>query len=54
MSNIECGESLFDLATDQGERHDRKLERPEVLRDLRDRYAAWERTMLTPIPLDER
>ena len=50
----EGGESLFDLATDQGERHDRKLERPEVLMDLRGRYSAWERTMLTPIPLDEK
>lgn len=46
------GEFLFDLETDPGEQNDRKAERPEVLTDLRGKYSAWERAMLTPIPHD--
>jgi arylsulfatase A-like enzyme len=46
------GEHLFDLSTDPGEKHDRMAERPEVLAELRRKYAEWERGMLAPIPLD--
>jgi arylsulfatase A-like enzyme len=48
----EEGDFLFDLKTDSGEKHDRKAEQPEVLRYLRGKLSEWERTMLTPIPLD--
>ncbi|HET7459493.1 MAG TPA: sulfatase-like hydrolase/transferase, partial [Gemmatimonadaceae bacterium] len=42
---------LFDLATDPGEKTDRKAERPELLAELQRKYAAWEREMLEPVPL---
>jgi arylsulfatase A-like enzyme len=45
-------EYLFDLETDPGEKHDRKVEHPEVLAALRRKYIAWEGEMLTPIPLE--
>jgi arylsulfatase A-like enzyme len=45
-------EYLFDLASDPGEQHDRKVEHPELLAKLRRRYAAWEGEMLAPIPLE--
>ena len=48
------GAHLFDLAPDPGEKRDLKPERPELLAELERKYAAWEREMLTPIPLDER
>lgn len=46
-----AGEYLFDLASDPGERTNRKDERPEMLDELRRRYAAWEVDTLEPIPL---
>ena len=46
------GESLFDLATDPGEKSDVKDRHPEVLAALREKYAGWEREMLPPVPLD--
>jgi arylsulfatase A-like enzyme len=52
LATAEDGEHLFDLATDPGEDHDRKAERPKVLAELQRKYAEWEREMLTPIPLD--
>ncbi|MBA3497717.1 MAG: sulfatase-like hydrolase/transferase [Gemmatimonadales bacterium] len=52
LATAKDGEYLFDLQTDPGEKHDRKVERPEVLAELRDKYSQWERQMLTPIPLD--
>jgi arylsulfatase A-like enzyme len=52
LSTAEDGEHLFDLATDLGEKDDRKAKRPEVLARLRRKYADWERQMLTPIPLE--
>jgi arylsulfatase A-like enzyme len=52
LATAKDGEHLFDLSTDPGEKHDRKAERPEVLAELRRKFAEWERGMLTPIPLD--
>jgi arylsulfatase A-like enzyme len=52
LATAEDGEYLFDLATDRGEKDDRKAERPEVLVRLQRKYKEWEREMLTPIPLD--
>lgn len=48
------GEHLFDLATDPGEKRDRKAERPEVLAELKRKYEKWESSMLAPIPMDAR
>jgi arylsulfatase A-like enzyme len=45
-------EHLFDLKTDPGEKHDRKVEHPQVLAELRRKYTEWESEMLTPIPLE--
>lgn len=47
-------EFLFDLSTDPGEARDRKAERPDVLARLKNAYAAWERGVLPPIPLDSK
>jgi arylsulfatase A-like enzyme len=52
LATAEAGDYLFDLATDPGERHDRKAERPEVMAELQRKYREWERQMLTPIPLE--
>lgn len=54
LATAKDGAHLFDLATDPGEKRDLKAERPELLAELERKYAAWEREMLTPIPLDER
>jgi len=48
------GESLFDLARDPGERSNLATERGDLLAELRGKYAAWEREVLPPIPLDPR
>ncbi|MBA3258380.1 MAG: sulfatase-like hydrolase/transferase [Gemmatimonadales bacterium] len=50
LTTAEGGRYLFDLASDPGEKRDRKAERPEVLAKLERKYAEWEREMLTPIP----
>ncbi len=52
LATAKDGACLFDLATDPGEKHDRKAERPEVLTELQHKYTEWEREMLTPIALD--
>lgn len=46
------GEHLFDLATDPGEAHDVGAAHPAVRASLASKLAAWEREMLTPLPLD--
>lgn len=48
----DAGEFLFDLAADAGEKHDRKADQPAVLAQLKAKYAAWEREVLAPVPLD--
>lgn len=48
----DAGEFLFDLATDTGEKHDRKADEPAVLTQLKAKYAAWEAEVLAPVPLD--
>ena len=46
------GEFLFDLATDPGEKRDRRADEPAVFAALQRKYAAWEAEVLPPIPLD--
>jgi arylsulfatase A-like enzyme len=46
------GEFLYDLASDPGERRDRRAEEPAVFAALQRKYAAWEAEVLPPIPLD--
>jgi arylsulfatase A-like enzyme len=50
----EEGEALYDLASDPGERTDRRTDAPEQLDRLRSAYAGWEARMLEPVPLDPR
>ena len=50
----EDGEFLFDLAADAGETNDVKRQHADVLARLKGAYAAWERGVLAPIPLDPR
>jgi len=39
------GSGLFDLSRDIGEQHDLSSERPDVLNDVRSRFAAWKKSM---------
>ena len=48
---IERNESLFDLSADPSEKNNLKEKHPEIFEKLKSKYAAWEKTMLTPIPL---
>ena len=47
----EKGEYLFDLSQDPGEKNDLQKKEPAVLEKLKKEYAAWEKTVLIPIPL---
>jgi len=40
-----AGKGLFDLSEDIGEKHDLSTERPEVLKRLEARFAAWQKEM---------
>ena len=46
----EKGEYLFNLTADREERKDLKTEQQAMLTQLRNKYAAWEKTLLQPIP----
>jgi len=48
------GEHLFDLARDPGEATDRSGQQPDRLAQLKAAYAAWEREVLAPVPLEAR
>ena len=39
------GSGLYDLASDLGEQHDLSAERPEVLKQLQDRWTNWRQAM---------
>lgn len=45
------GEYLFNLVTDQLETKDLKLTHPDIFDQLKKKYAAWEKTVLPPVPL---
>jgi arylsulfatase A-like enzyme len=45
------GEKLFDLTADRGEKTDLTAQRQDVTRQLREKYAAWESSVLAPVPL---
>ena len=45
------GAYLFDLASDPGEKHDRRAEQATVFSELERKYAAWEQQVLKPVPL---
>ena len=47
------GEYLFNLSKDEKENKDLKLDEPRIFKELKDKYAAWENTVLEPIPLQE-
>jgi arylsulfatase A-like enzyme len=50
----EGGEYLFDLASDPGEANDLSGQQADRLTQLKAAYAAWERGVLAPIPLEPR
>jgi arylsulfatase A-like enzyme len=50
----EDGEHLFDLVLDPGERRDRAGDEPQRFGALREAFAAWESTMLPPVPFPPR
>jgi arylsulfatase A-like enzyme len=45
------GEYLFNLASDQQEKNNLKEKRTDIFDKLKKMYAAWEKTVLQPIPL---
>jgi arylsulfatase A-like enzyme len=45
------GEWLYDVATDPGEKVDLKAKNIGILKELKSKYADWEKTVLSPIPL---
>jgi arylsulfatase A-like enzyme len=47
----EKGEYLFDLGKDQKEQNDLKEKFPAIFNGLKNRYAAWEKMVLAPVPL---
>jgi arylsulfatase A-like enzyme len=49
----EKGEYLFNLRNDQQEKNNLREKHPETFDQLKKKYAAWEREMLPPIPLDQ-
>jgi len=44
------GSGLFDLSSDIAEQHDLSKEKPEVLRMVKSRFAAWEKSMIEAEP----
>ncbi len=44
------GSGLFDLSSDIGEQHDLSKEKPDVLRMVKSRFAAWEKRMAEAEP----
>ena len=44
------GSGLFDLSSDIGEKHDLSAEKPETLKMLQQRFAAWEKAMQSAEP----
>lgn len=47
----EKGDYLFDLGKDQAEKTDLKDKYPVIFNGLKNRYAAWEKMVLLPVPL---
>ncbi len=47
----ETGEYLFNLGVDQQEKNDLKEANASVFESLKQKYAAWEKTVLPPLPL---
>jgi len=47
----EKGEYLFNLGEDQAEKTDLKEKQTAIFNHLKKKYAEWEKTVLTPIPL---
>ena len=49
----EKGEYLFNLTNDQQEKNDLKEKNAAMFSKLKEKYAAWEKTVLQPLPLSE-
>jgi arylsulfatase A-like enzyme len=47
------GEYLFDLASDIAEQKDLKEKHPQIFSSLKKKFEAWEKTLLTPMPLQD-
>jgi arylsulfatase A-like enzyme len=44
------GSGLFDLSSDIGEQHDLSKDKPDVLSEVKSRFAAWEKLMADAEP----
>ena len=44
------GSGLFDLSNDIGEQHDLSKDKPDVLNEVKSRFAAWEKQMAQAEP----
>jgi arylsulfatase A-like enzyme len=47
----DSGEYLFNLEQDPTEKKNLKSERPDIFQKLKAQFAAWEKTVLKPLPL---
>jgi arylsulfatase A-like enzyme len=47
----ENGEYLFNLKSDQAEKNNLREQNPAVFSKLKEKYAAWEKSVLEPLPL---
>ena len=47
-------EYLFDLKLDPGEHYNLKNQQPAIFEDLKYKYDRWERTVLKPLPLENK
>jgi len=45
-------EYLFDLSVDPSEKNNLKEKFPETFMQLKNKFSAWEKTVLAPIPLE--
>ena len=48
----EKGEYLFDLSKDPGEKNDLKEKQKDIFESLKSKYATWEKSVLSPVPLN--
>src|SRR5678815_458527 len=51
MQDEKGNEYLFDLSNDPKEENNLKEQQQEIFNKLKNKYGKWEKTVLTPIPL---
>jgi hypothetical protein len=49
-AEVQSGEYLFDLSTDQAEKNDLKTKEAKRLAKMKEKFDKWEKTVLPPVP----